>query len=428
MLGHKVKSQVNMVRKRRSGGPQRIPLLVVGDAVAATGFARVLHSVLDRIKHRYEIHHLGINFTGDPHDTDWKVYVARAGGDVYGINRLQSLIETSKPRLVFFINDVWILIRYMATLKKYKDRLKTVMYFPVDGGPLDPDIIKQLGDVDQLVAYNEFGKRVMEEAVDAVRREVPEFKAPGIAVIPHGIDTKVFYPYTDETTGQSPVSGRLRARKKLLPNKEDFLDSFIVLNANRNQPRKRIDITMQGFALFAADKPENVKLYLHMGTEDVGWNLISLAKRYEIEGRLILSNMNKDVPADSTERLNLIYNACDVGINTSIGEGWGLVSFEHAATGAAQIVPRHSACEELWQGAAEFVEPVFTLTIERVLTEGKFVSPEGVAEALERLYRNPDHLRAMSRAAYRNAKQAKYNWDRIAKRWDRLFQEVLNRE
>lgn len=413
-----------MVRKRGSSVTERIPLLVVGDAVAATGFARVLHSVLDRIKRKYEIHHLGINFLGDPHDTDWKVYVARNGGDVYGINRLQSLIETVKPRLVFFINDVWILIRYMPVLKKYKDQLKTVMYFPVDGEPLDPDIIKQLGDVNQLVAYNEFGKRVMQDAVASVRREDPEFKPPPIAVIPHGVDTKVFYPYTDDKTG---ASGRLRAKKELFPNRKDFLDSFIVLNANRNQPRKRIEITMQGFALFAANKPDNVKLYLHMGTEDVGWNLVSLAKRYEIEGRLILNSMSKDIPVEPIERLNLIYNACEVGINTSMGEGWGLVSFEHAATGAAQVVPRHSACEELWQGAAEFLEPVFSVTIERVLTEGKLVSPEGVAFALERLYQNPAHLRAMSRAAYRNATQSKYKWDRIAKRWDKLFQEVLNR-
>jgi D-inositol-3-phosphate glycosyltransferase len=416
-----------MVREEKSAS-RRIPLLVVGDAVAATGFARVLHSVLDRIKHTYEIHHLGINFYGDPHDTDWKVYVARLGGDVYGINRLQPLIEVVKPRLVFFINDVWILIRYMPTLEKYKDVLKTVMYFPVDGEPLDPDIIKQLGGVNQLVAYNEFGRRVMQDAVAAVRRVDPGFAAPAITVIPHGIDTKIFYPYPDETTPEGMISGRSRARKELLPNTEDFLESFIVLNANRNQPRKRIEITMQGFALFAENKPENVKLYLHMGTEDVGWNVVTLAKRYEIEGRLILSNMGKDIPVDPIEQLNRIYNACDVGINTSTGEGWGLVSFEHAATGAAQIVPRHSACEELWQGAAEFLEPVFSLTIERVLTEGRFVSPAGVAEALERLYKNPEHLRAMSEAAYRNATQPQYNWDRIAKQWDELFEKVMSGE
>jgi D-inositol-3-phosphate glycosyltransferase len=51
-----------------------------------------------------------------------------------------------------------------------------------------------------------------------------------------------------------------------------------VLNANRNQPRKRIDITLRGFALFAVDKPETVQLYLHMGSEDMGWNALQLAR------------------------------------------------------------------------------------------------------------------------------------------------------
>jgi D-inositol-3-phosphate glycosyltransferase len=416
-----------MVRKRKSVG-KRIPLVVIGDAAAPTGFARVLHSILDRIKHTYEIHHLGINYLGDPHDADWKIYVARLAGDVYGANRLQQLVERVKPKLIFLVNDIWILGRYASILKKYKDDVKTVMYFPVDGEPLDPEFVKQLDGVDQLVAYNQFGKRVMQQAIAAVRQADPEFKASEIKVIPHGVDTKLFHPYPNIPTSQGFKLGRSRAKKALLPRKKDFLESFIVLNANRNQPRKRIEITMQGFALFAENKPENVKLYLHMGIEDVGWNLVSLAKRYDIENRLIVSNTAKETPTDSLKRLNMIYNACDIGINTSIGEGWGLVSFEHAATGAAQIVPRHTACEELWQGAAEFLEPVFTLTVERVLTEGKFVSPKGVAEALDRLYQDPEYLCAMSEAAYRNATKPEYKWENIARKWDALFQTLLRDE
>lgn len=406
----------------------RVPILIIGDAVASTGFARVLHSVLDRLKDKYDVHHLGINYFGDPHDADWKIYVARLGGDAYGVSRLQPLIEKIKPRLAFFINDVWILNKYMPMLEKYKGLLKTVMYFPVDGGLLDPDVVKPICAVDELIAYNQFGKKVLEQAIDLIKQDEPEFTTPHISVIPHGVDTSLFYPYPDENGPDGFKTGRFGAKKKLLPNSEDFLKSFIVLNANRNQPRKRIEITMKGFALFAENKPDTVKLYLHMGLEDVGWNLVTLAKRYDIEGRLIISNWSRDVPSDSVERLNLIYNACEVGINTSTGEGWGLVSFEHAATGAAQIVPRHTSCEELWQGAAELLEPVFTLTTERVLTEAKYVSPEGVADALERLYENPGYLRAMSEAAYRNATRPEYNWNRIAEQWDELFQQLLSQQ
>ena len=416
------------MRRNRKPVGKRIPLLVVGDGAAPTGVARVLHAVLDRIKRKYDIHHLGINYYGDPHDSDWKIYVARLGGDVYGVNRLPQLIERVRPGLVFLVNDVWILSQYAPILKKYRDDLKTVMYFPVDGEPIGPEFVKQLDGIDQLVAYNQFGKRVMLEAIAAVKKDNPQFKSSEIEVIPHGIDPKHFHPYPEKRTSKGLVPGRLRAKRALLPKTKDFQESFIVLNANRNQPRKRIEITMQGFALFAQNKPENVKLYLHMGAEDVGWNIVSLAKRYEIEGRLIISNTSKETPTDSIKRLNMIYNACDVGINTSMGEGWGLVSFEHAATGAAQIVPRHTACEELWQGAADFLEPVFTLTVERVLTEGKIVSPKGVAETLERLYQDPQHLRAMSEAAFRNATQPGYRWEHIARQWDALFQKLLDKD
>jgi hypothetical protein len=48
-------------------------------------------------------------------------------------------------------------------------------------------------------------------------------------------------------------------------------------------------------------------------------------------------------------------NACDVGINRAMGEGWGLASFEHAAAGAAQVVPNHTACSEIWRERAELI-------------------------------------------------------------------------
>jgi D-inositol-3-phosphate glycosyltransferase len=202
-------------------------------------------------------------------------------------------------------------------------------------------------------------------------------------------------------------------------------DRFIVLNANRNQPRKRIDTTVRGFALFARDKPPNVHLFLHMGVEDVGWNVVQLARRYGVEDRVLMSSLNKTIQGVSRQQLNLVYNACDVGLNTSSAEGWGLPSFEHAATRAAQVVPRHSACAELWGGSAVLVEPVLSVLFEKILTEGWLVSPEGVAEALERLYSDRGLLAEMSERAYRNATRAEYRWGNIAARWDALFREVL---
>ena len=399
----------------------RPPVLVVGDGVVPTGFARVLHSLIDRLKDRWDFHHLALNYDGGPHTLDWQVYPAGAEGDFFGANRLGALVESIRPRLVFLLNDPWILGRYLEPLEKLRETFPIVAYSPVDAGPLDLSLIEPLHRLDALVLYTEFGRRQIEEAF-APRRLDPGFPFPMVRVIPHGVDTELFHPWPDE----GGHSGRQRAREKLFPGPDHFRDDFIVLNANRNQPRKRIDLTIKGFALFARDKPPGVRLYLHMGVEDCGWNVVALARRYGIEDRLILTAVEPFLPAVADEVLNWIFNACDVGINTSLGEGWGLVNLEHAATGAAQIVPRHSACEELWQGSALLLEPAFSLTTERILTEGRIVSPEEVARALESLYRDPALRASLSAAALRVATRPEYQWSRIAEEWDLLFRELLD--
>jgi D-inositol-3-phosphate glycosyltransferase len=394
----------------------RIPILVVGDAVASTGFARVLHAIIERIGDRYDVHHLGINYHGDPHDAGWAIYPAGSQGDVLGVNRLEALLRKVRPRLVFLLYDLWVLVRYAQILAPYRADFRSVMYFPVDGVPVDPSSVKALQTIDRWVSYTEFGAAAMRDAVRDAARDDPEISQRDIDIIPHGVEMKRFCPLP---------GGRLAARRELFPPGSDLQDSFIVLNANRNQPRKRIDVTMDGFARFARGKPPNVKLYLHMGREDAGWDLVRMARQFGIEERLILTGNEFGAPRESIERLNLIYNACDVGLNTSSGEGWGLVSFEHAATGAAQIVPHHSACAELWQGAAELVEPGLTLVQERVLISAHIVPPQAVADALDRLYRDPALRRERAEAAFRNATQPKYDWDAIAETWHALFQETI---
>lgn len=404
----------------------RTPVLFVGDAVAATGFARVMHSLCEALRSDYEIHQIAINYHGDPHDCGWRIYPAKLGGDVFGVNRLLPLVESVRPALIFLLNDIWILADYMTQLRALPVLPKVVMYCPVDAGPIEPLAVERLEGVERFVVYTEFARREIEAALAGLRERRPDFAFPDIEVIAHGVDSVLFHPLSPEDIGESVSAGRRRAIQSIFGDDQEMQDAFIVLNANRNQPRKRIDLTIKGFAQFAAGKPANVKLHLHMGVEDAGWNVVHLARRYGIDERIVLTTNGDNLPSVPIEQLNAIYNAASVGINTSIGEGWGLVSFEHAATGAAQIVPRHSACEELWQGAALMVEPVMSLTTEGMLTEGRYVSPEGVAAALQRLYDDRELLREMSQAAYRNATRPEYRWSVIADRWHRLFQEVLD--
>jgi glycosyltransferase involved in cell wall biosynthesis len=397
-------------------------ILVAGDAAVPTGFARVIEGIFKPLSTRYEIHHLGTNYLGDPHGYNWKVYPAEIGGDRWGARRIVALAEKIQPQLIFILNDIWVQSAYMQELRQAKARPPVILYCPVDGGPIDPESIAPLAGVARFVVYTEFGKQQVEAAAQKQSEKDPSFNFPRVEIIPHGVDTETFYPLQGE--GER-LSGRLSARMLLFPDATDLEQRFIVLNANRNQPRKRIDTTIRGFALFARDKPAHVKLFLHMGVEDVGWNVVLLARRYGIEDRILMSSLAKTVQGVSTAQLNRVYNACDVGINTSSAEGWGLPSFEHAATRAAQIVPRHSACAELWQDAAVMLEPAFKVINERVLTDAWLVTPESVAEALEKLYRDREFLAEMSEKAFRTATRPEYQWGHISGRWNALFQQVL---
>jgi len=372
-------------------------LLWVGDAVVASGFARVTHEVLDNLTDDFEIHVLGVNYTGDPHEYDYSIWPARLGGDLLGLNRLLPLIEKLKPDTIVLFNDIWVITQYLDRLQDFEGRI--VIYFPVDSRGYQAEWIKKIKVADSVIVYTEFAKTVLEDA--GYRGEV--------IVIPHGVDPERFF-YIEQ-----------KEARKVLPSIGK--DDYVVFNGNRNQPRKRIDLTIKGFCIFAEEHP-NARLYLHMGLKDVGWNLIQLMQR-ECENhglvtgdRLIITNPNlSPSSAVSVEQLNIIYNVCDVGINTSLGEGWGLVNFEQAACKVPQILTDYSANAEVFKDAA-FMLPVRQyLTATGINTEGGLVHEDDVAEALELAYTNKELATSYADKMANRLKAPKYNWKVIAEQF-----------
>ena len=402
-------------------------ILIIGDAVAPTGFGRVLRSIFEPLSNDYKLHQLATRFDGGPHNYPWTLYPAGKGESRYGYDKVLPLIEQIQPAIVFLLYDIPFQVPYLEQLRKAAPQPKIVFYSPVESGPIAPEIMQRLHGVSRYVAFTDYGRREIGESLKSVREHDPAFQFPDLDVIPHGVASDRFFPLSGGSDAPSEAIPwrRLEARRRMKLDDAEHLDAFIVLNANRNMPRKRIDLTMQGFAEFARDKPANVKLYLHMATEDTGWNVLILAKRYGIFDRLIMTQADNSRPAFPDEQLNLLYNACDVGITTVTGEAWGMVSFEHAATRAAQIVPHHTSLADLWEGAAEFVEPVMKLTYPGNLTHAHIVTPEGVAAALQRLYEDRAYREALAEAGYRNATRPELNWNTIAARWRRLFEELL---
>jgi D-inositol-3-phosphate glycosyltransferase len=250
-------------------------LLWIADFAAMTGFGRVSGAILPRIKDKYDITVLACNWHGDPtpEQKDFRMFPAanRFQQAPFGEDRIREIVEREQPDIVFTLNDPWIAseqYRRIQDLHQQK-KFKFCGYMTMDSynwlGGIDPHI----NEWDSLITFTEFGAY--------------EFFKAGINkpvnVIPHGLDSAVFYP-----------KDKKEARKELGLSE----DIFICFNGQRNQPRKRIDITIAAFAQFAVGRPDT-QLYLHMGLKDQGWDALSLFGRemkkngLDPNGRIIMT-------------------------------------------------------------------------------------------------------------------------------------------
>src|SRR5262249_16936317 len=193
-------------------------------------------------------------------------------------------------------------------------RAKVVCYTAVEGAVMHQEMMATLNTADCCVFYSEFAR-------EQFARCIPTSK---LWVIPLGVDTDTFRPLGGPMDCGSEADRRREARQALFPEAPELLDAFIVLNANRPWARKAIDLTVEGFAMFSRSKPAGVKLYLHQArtSEFERRATRKLLKLFQVEDRVIIGGTTSQEPVLSGEQLNLLYNACDVGINTAMAEGW----------------------------------------------------------------------------------------------------------
>ena len=387
-------------------------LLWCGDIVAMTGFARVTENVLQRICDQYEVVVLSHNWWGDPTplQAKYKMYPSSNRFQVapFGEDRIREVVEKEKPDIIFSINDMWIINEQYKRIKDLHDQklFKFVGYAPMDSYGWTGCLDETANDWDGVVSYTEFG------AHEFIRGGI---KKP-ITIIPHGITANQFYPMD-----------KAEARKRL-SLKDDI---FIVFNGNRNQFRKRIDITVEGFAKFAKNKPDT-QLYLHMGLKDQGWDIMPLFARamqregIDPNGRIILTAQTQGPPNVEVDFLNTIYNAVDVGVNTCKGEGWGLVSHEHAACRVAQVVPDHTSCKEIFEGYGRLIRCDHVDVDTNYAREMPCPSSDHLAAVLTDLYEDKEKREATAELCYLRATDERFNWDTIAHQFGEVFQEVLN--
>lgn len=253
-----------------------------------------------------------------PHST-----VLPTGLDQWGNDVLPLHYQYYKPDVMFHLHDIWVL--QADVLRQYP----ASSWCPVDHSPIPPAVLNGLRSCRWPIAMSKFGEKEMRKVgLDPL-------------YIPHGINTDVFKPMD-----------RTEARQKWGVPEDVFF--AVVVAANKGNPsRKSLDRILKAWAKFTESHP-NALLYMHSLPIEAhgGWNLINLAASYGVDPDTFrLPDTYRYVMGKYTwDMLAQLYNAADVKIGCSMGEGFGITEIEAQACGCPVIVTDFSAQSELCFG------------------------------------------------------------------------------
>lgn len=268
--------------------------------------------------------------------TSYSAYYNDGREDVFGRNVLMTFLNFYEYDAVFMVQDLGVVAPILPAFEKYhaekkaqnKKQWKTMFYFPVDG-PVLKRWTTDLHIVDKLVAYTEFAR-------ESILEFRPELK---ISVIPHGVNTNIF-----KTAEYGEVEEFRRAYFG------DNSRKRIISNINRNQLRKDIPTTVFAFKAYKEKYNQNSFLYLHMNPEDPqGWNLHTFMEQTGLvqneDYMFTPPALIKQPPEPGF--LNMIYNASDLYLTTTTGEGFGLTIIEAMAAGCPVVAPNNTSIPEI---------------------------------------------------------------------------------
>jgi len=241
-----------------------------------------------------------------------------------------------------------------------------------------------------------------------------KFDPSKVSTMVHGID---FDRFVDIPKEEAKVSRGFKP------------DDFLVVNMNRNSGRKMWETTIKAFLELLERENMNPRIKLfcgglpfHKDGVDIGMTARSecLRRGMDVDKVCFHHVFINPKPLHLTDaEVNEIYNAGDVGISTTRGEGFGLTPVEHMYLNRPQVVTGVPALKETMGPYAHFVEPKLWVRIGQAEPhdgEVAYCDYKDFADHLQHCFKNPD--------AFPNAREylrEKYSWEHMFKVLDEVF-------
>jgi glycosyltransferase involved in cell wall biosynthesis len=403
-------------------------ILVLADYGCGTGFAQVASNIFQHIAAtgKYDITVIGINY--DPSDdvnlSRWPgriipaVTVSDMNGnvDVYGRQKVLNELGKGIYDIFFTIQDTFIIQEIVKhineTRTKIAKKYSTIIYYPIDATPKNEWITECVSLFDFPVPYTNYAKAETIK-IDSTLKDIQP--------IYHGTNLNDFN-YVEDREYVAEF------RRKYFEGKAT--GKFLLMNVNRNQPRKDI---VRNFMILKELKKrghDNVLLYLHMAHNDAGGNILVMADYFgfKLTQDYILPSpkifqVNQGLPLTM---LNLLYNCSDAVISTTLGEGWGLSITEAMATRTPVIAPDNTSLHEMMADNRGILVPSgaddnmwFNLGAADNERMRPLTDVNAAVDAIENIMQGklPD-----IDGAYKWATE--HSWDNICKEWIKIFDEA----
>jgi glycosyltransferase involved in cell wall biosynthesis len=419
-----------------------------------SGFGTYAREILSRLHktNKYTIAEFAsYGFVNDPRDKDidWIFYANGVkegdprydeynsrGDNQFGRWRFEKVLLDFRPDIVIDVRDYWMsAYQGVSPLRKY---FHWILMPTVDSEPQQEEWIDTFLSADAIFTYSDWGANVLSKQSSG--------KINYIDTASPGVDLDIF---------------KILDKTKLKEKYHLDQDSIIIGSVMRNQKRKLIPELFISFRRLLDQLQQNnpsigekLYLYLHTSYPDMGWDIPELLKDNRLSNRVLFSYSCKNCQnievktfsgpqitckkclqrsvsfpsvSDGISSKNLaeIYNLFDLYVQYSICEGFGMPQVEAGACGVPVATVDYSAMCDIIHKLKAYAIPI----------KSKFKELETKAY---RVYPDNDVLISyindfislskaevnQKRNEIRSLTEKHYNWDNIAKIWEKYFDKL----
>lgn len=197
-----------------------------------------------------------------------------------------------------------------------------IPYAPIDREEVQPMVLNNLRYAYKIITFSKFGQKALERHGFAS------------TLIPEGVDVNQFKPLD-----------KMKMREELGWPKDKFIFGMIGANKPDGISRKGWQQALEAFAVFVKKYPDS--MFFHEFNQGGGFDIVQYATHLGILDKIIGFDMYQSVIHGSPEMVNKWLNGCDVMMNCSTTEGFGLVITESQSAGTPVLVTDCMSMPEL---------------------------------------------------------------------------------